>query len=140
MKKILALVLCVLMLVSLVACAEPEKKPEDITIGWIACDFSAPSVARSREGAEAKAKELGITVITLDSAGDVQKEADNALNLMSQGVDGIIIEPNDMAAFTPIAQQIKDAGIPLIVFCQEFEEQYAQNAKIQPRRRRNDGL
>ena len=124
MKKILALVLCVLMLVSLVACAEPEKKPEDITIGWIACDFSAPSVARSREGAEAKAKELGITVITLDSAGDVQKEADNALNLMSQGVDGIIIEPNDMAAFTPIAQQIKDAGIPLIVFCQEFEEQY----------------
>ena len=124
MKKILALVLCVLMLVSLVACAEPEKKPEDITIGWIACDFSAPSVARSREGAEAKAKELGITVITLDSAGDVQQEADNALNLMSQGVDGIIIEPNDMAAFTPIAQQIKDAGIPLIVFCQEFEEQY----------------
>jgi ribose transport system substrate-binding protein len=108
----------------LAACAEPAKKAEDIVIGWIACDFSAPSVARSREGAEAKAAELGIKVITLDSAGDVQKEADNALNLMSQGVDGIIIEPNDMAAFVPIAQQLKEAGIPLIVFCQEFEEQY----------------
>lgn len=143
MKKILALVLSVLMLLSLVACAsepaatepakpgasepaatQPAAPADDIVIGWIACDFSAPSVARSREGAEAKAAELGIKVITLDSAGDVQKEADNALNLMSQGVDGIIIEPNDMAAFVPIAQQLKQAGIPLIVFCQEFEEQY----------------
>lgn len=143
MKKILALVLSVLMLLSMAACAsepaatepakpgtsepaatQPAAPADDIVIGWIACDFSAPSVARSREGAEAKAAELGIKVITLDSAGDVQKEADNALNLMSQGVDGIIIEPNDMAAFVPIAQQLKQAGIPLIVFCQEFEEQY----------------
>ena len=143
MKKILARVLSVLMLLSMAACAsepaatepakpgtsepaatQPAAPADDIVIGWIACDFSAPSVARSREGAEAKAAELGIKVITLDSAGDVQKEADNALNLMSQGVDGIIIEPNDMAAFVPIAQQLKQAGIPLIVFCQEFEEQY----------------
>lgn len=142
MKKLIALLLTMVMAVSLVACAAPaaEEAPaveaapaeeaaapaeeDELFIGWIACDFSAPSVARSREGAEAKAAELGIKIVTLDSAGDVQKEADNALNLLSQQVDGIIIEPNDMAAFVPIAQQIKDAGIPLIVFCQEFEEQY----------------
>ena len=140
MKKLIALLLTMVMAVSLVACAAPaaEEAPaveeaapateeaaapaedDEIFIGWIACDFSAPSVARSREGAEAKAAELGIKLVTLDSAGDVQKEADNALNLMSQQVDGIIIEPNDMAAFVPIAQQLKDAGIPLIFFCQEF--------------------
>ena len=137
MKKLIALLLALVMVAGLVACsakapdAAPEKTPEatpetsdkELFIGWIACDFSAPSVARSRAGAEDKAKELGIKLVTLDSAGDVQKEADNALNLMSQNVDGIIIEPNDMAAFVPIAKQIKDAGIPLIVFCQEFEEE-----------------
>ena len=144
MKKLIALLLALVMVVGLVACGEkapaaetpdapkadapqadaPAEADDEIVIGWIACDFSAPSVARSREGAEDKAAELGIKVITLDSAGDVQKEADNALNLLSQHVDGIIIEPNDMAAFVPIAQQIKEAGVPLIVFCQEFEEQY----------------
>ncbi len=137
MKKLIALLLALVMVLGLVACGakeeaaapEAEAAPEaaadeELFIGWIACDFSAPSVARSREGAEAKAEELGIKIVTLDSAGDVQKEADNALNLLSQGVDGIIIEPNDMAAFVPIAQQIKDEGVPLIVFCQEFEEQY----------------
>ena len=133
MKKLIALLLALVMIIGLVACgakeeAAPEAAPEaaaddEIFIGWIACDFSAPSVARSREGAEDKAAELGIKIVTLDSAGDVQKEADNALNLLSQGVDGIIIEPNDMAAFVPITQQIKDEGVPLIVFCQEFEEQ-----------------
>lgn len=99
------------------------KDDKDLFIGWISCDYSAPSVARSREGAEAKAKELGIKFVNLDSEGDVQKEADNALNLMSQGVDGIIIEPNDMAAFLPTAQKLKEAGIPVIVFCQDFEDE-----------------
>jgi len=150
MKKLIALLLALVMVIGLVACgndapaadapkadapaadapaadapaADAPAADDEIVIGWIACDFSAPSVARSREGAEAKGAELGVKVITLDSAGDVQKEADNALNLLSQGVDGIIIEPNDMVAFVPIAQQIKEAGVPLIVFCQEFEEQY----------------
>ena len=43
---------------------------------------------------------------------------------MNQGVDGIIIEPNDMEAFLPTAQLLKEAGIPLIVFCQDFEDEY----------------
>lgn len=148
MKKLIAPLLAVIMVFALVACAAPAANTETATsapaaqpaeaapaseepakddgifIGWISCDFAAPSVARSREGAEARAKELGIKFVNLDSAGDVQKEADNALNLMSQGVDGIIIEPNDMAAFLPVAQQLKDAEIPLIVFCQDFEDEY----------------
>ena len=99
-----------------------DKEDKDIFIGWISCDYAAPSVARSREGAEDKAAELGIKFVNLDSEGDVQKEADNALNLMNQGVDGIIIEPNDMEAFLPTARKLKEAGIPLIVFCQDFED------------------
>ena len=123
MRKLFTLLLALIMVLGVFACSA-QAAEKQLFIGWIACDFSAPSVARSRAGAEAKADELGVKLVTLDSAGDVQKEADNALNLLSQNVDGIIIEPNDMSAFIPVAREIKEAGIPLIVFCQEFEEEY----------------
>jgi ABC-type sugar transport system substrate-binding protein len=127
MRKVLVALLIAAMAFALVTCNRANDKEgtdedKQLFIGFIEVDFAAPSVARTLEGAEAMAKQLGIKFVALDSQGDTQKEADNALTLLSQGVDGIIIEPNDVESFLPMAQKIRDAGVPLIIFAQDFDQ------------------
>lgn len=103
---------------STVAETSTTAPAKQLVFGFLFCGLNTPSVKAGQEAAEARAKELGVKLLVMDGEFDAQKQTDQALNLISQKVDGIIINPNDAQAFVPVAKQIKEAGIPLISWVQ----------------------
>src|SRR5690606_33350763 len=76
-----------------------------------------PFFVEMREGAEAKAKELGLTLITAAGKFDGDNDAQVAAieNLISAGAKGFAIVPSDSKAIVPTIQKAKDAGLMVTV-------------------------
>lgn len=75
-----------------------------------------PFFVKMREGAEAKAKELGITLSSYAGQVDGDNEAQVAAieACILNEVKGILITPSNTSAIVPAVQQARDAGILVI--------------------------
>lgn len=132
MKKILALLMVLVLSFTLVACGTnngdegnsdvvetpgetetPEGK-EDFTVGFVISTQTNPFFVSLKDGAETKAKELGIELIVLDSQDDSAKAAANMEDLITRGVDLILVNPTDSDAIVNSVMAANDAGIPVI--------------------------
>jgi fructose transport system substrate-binding protein len=86
-------------------------------VGLITKTETNPFFVKMREGAEQKAEELGIELIT--AAGEYDGDNDGQVaaieNLISAGAKGFAIVPSDSAAIVPTIQQARDAGLMVIV-------------------------
>lgn len=100
-----------------------ETTAAQLKIGALWCIMAAPSVKACSAAAEEEAKKLGSEVISLDGELNGQKQVDQALNLISQKVDAIIVNPADANTFSSTAKQISDAGIPFVTFIQSLDEE-----------------
>jgi fructose transport system substrate-binding protein len=87
------------------------------TVGLITKTETNPFFVKMREGAEAKAKELGLNLITAAGKFDGDNDAQVAAieNLISAGAKGFAIVPSDSKAIVPTIQKAKDAGLMVIV-------------------------
>jgi fructose transport system substrate-binding protein len=90
---------------------------QDVTVGLITKTETNPFFVKMREGAEAKAKELGLKLITAAGKFDGDNDAQVAAieNLISAGAKGFAIVPSDSKAIVPTIQKAKDAGLMVIV-------------------------
>ena len=77
---------------------------------------SNPFFAKMRDGAVARAKELGIDLKTFAGKYDGDNEAQVSAieTCMFEGVNGILMSPNDSAAIVPMVKKARDAGILFI--------------------------
>lgn len=135
MKKILALLLIMLLaFTALAGCAkaaEPaaEPAPAETTeaapettpapematkIGLVLSTLDNPFFVTLKEGAEAKAAELGIELIVLDSQNDPAKELGNVEDLLTQEVSVILINPTDSDAVVNAIKAANAKSIPVI--------------------------
>ncbi|SEP59754.1 monosaccharide ABC transporter substrate-binding protein, CUT2 family [Virgibacillus subterraneus] len=131
LKKLLVLVLTLATVISLAACGEEgnsESGDDSLTIG-----ISLPSATHGWMGAlidnaENQAKEIkdseGIDYV-MTNAADPNKQANDVDDLISQGVDVIVMLPIESAALSPVGQKVKDAGIPLVIVDRELENDAA---------------
>ena len=87
------------------------------TVGLITKTETNPFFVKMREGAEAKAKELGVTCITAAGKFDGDNDGQVAAieNLISAGAKGFAIVPSDSKAIVPTIQKARDAGLMVIV-------------------------
>lgn len=76
------------------------------------------------QNAEDEAKELGINY-TITTAADPNQQTNDVEDLIAQEVDAIVLLPIESAALTPVADKVKEAGIPLIVVDRELESDAA---------------
>lgn len=83
-------------------------------IGMIISTLNNPFFVTLKEGAEAKAAELGAELIVLDSQNDPARELSNMEDLITQGVDAILINPTDSDAVVNAIRAANDASIPVI--------------------------
>jgi ribose transport system substrate-binding protein len=60
------------------------------------------------------AKAMGIHLITTNSDNNIAKLAANVQTMMSQGVNGVVIAPQDTAAVVPTLQQLAAKHIPAV--------------------------
>lgn len=90
---------------------------EDITVGLITKTETNPFFVKMREGAEAKAKEMGLKLIAAAGKYDGDNDGQVAAieNLISAGAKGFAIVPSDSKAIVPTIQKARDAGLMVIV-------------------------
>lgn len=83
-------------------------------LGMVISTLNNPFFVSMKEGAEKKAKELGYTLVVLDSQNDSAKERSNVEDLMQQGVAALIINPTDSDAVKNSIQVANDKKVPVI--------------------------
>ncbi len=88
---------------------------EGFTIGWCVYNGSLEFFAAMQDGVFAKAKELGMNVISHDEKGRTAEMITGALHLISLGIDALVIAPVTPEAMVVISDSARNAGIPIIV-------------------------
>lgn len=83
-------------------------------IGLVISTLNNPFFVTLKEGAEEKANEVGAELIVLDSQNDPAKELSNVEDLITQGVDMILINPTDSDAVVNAIKSANIASIPVI--------------------------
>ena len=99
-------------------------------IGLITKTETNPFFVKMREGAQAKAKELGVTLITAAGKYDGDNDGQVAAieNLIAAGAKGFAIVPSDSKAIVPTIQKARDAGLKVIVLDTPLDPMNAADA------------
>ena len=101
-----------------------------IIVGLITKTETNPFFVKMKEGAQAKADELGIKLLT----GAGAKDGDNAgqvtalENMVNAGAKGILITPSDTKAIVPSIQKARDKGVVVIALDTATDPQSAVDA------------
>src|SRR5687767_10479309 len=105
----------------LVALGMTSASAQEVLVGLITKTDNNPFFVKMKEGAEAKAKELGVTLQSyagkFDGDNDTQVAA--VESLISAGAKGILITPSDTKAIVPTIQKAREAGILVIALRSE---------------------
>jgi fructose transport system substrate-binding protein len=87
-----------------------------IKIGLITKTETNPFFVKMREGAQAKAEELGVELIYAAGSFDGDNEAQVTAieNMIASGVQGILLVPSDTTAIIPSIERAREAGVIVI--------------------------
>jgi fructose transport system substrate-binding protein len=90
---------------------------DDIIVGLITKTEGNPFFVKMREGAQAKAKELGLTLQSFAGKYDGDNDGQVAAieSLISAGAKGFAIVPSDSSAIVPTIKKARAAGLLVIV-------------------------
>ena len=131
MKKLTALFLSALMAISTLGCSavsidgtspassdsansESSGNNESGSIGLSISTMNNPFFVTLSEGADAKAKELGMNLITVDAGDDSAKQASDIEDLVSKGIKVLIVNPVDSDAVAPAVETAISKGIKVV--------------------------
>ncbi|HYN72630.1 MAG TPA: substrate-binding domain-containing protein [Nakamurella sp.] len=96
--------------------ADAEANAEGVKIGLVTKTDSNPFFVKMRETAQEEAQANGAELIALAGKFDGDNEGQVAAieNLVSQGVNGILITPNSSSGILTAIKQARDAGVIVI--------------------------
>lgn len=144
-KRVLSVILCAVLTMAMMGCStkteEPaqddaakeeaaEESPTDadaesakedggdkVVIGFAQSRMNHPYRVAAVEEFEAAVEEKGLNweVVVCDGNNDAAKQTSDVEDLITQGVDLIVMSPITADALTPVAKTIMDAGIPLVL-------------------------
>ncbi len=114
MKKVLVIMMVLLLVATGLSGCKTTEESGGNKVGLIISTLNNPFFVSLKEGAETKANELGIELIVLDSQNDPAKELANMEDLLTQGVEVILINPTDSDAVGNAIKAANDKNIPVI--------------------------
>jgi D-xylose transport system substrate-binding protein len=91
-----------------------EASADKIVIGVTNTSMKTPVYEVMREAALEKAEEMGAEVIWQSAEFDANAQLSQVQNMISQGIDVLVIEPVDNNAAAQHVQLARDAGIPVV--------------------------
>jgi len=96
---------------------------EDIIIGLITKTNTNPFFVKMREGAEAKAKEMGVELRSFAGKydGDNEAQIEAIESLVAAGAKGILITPSDPAGLSDTVKRAREAGLLVIALDTPFD-------------------
>lgn len=125
-KKLLSVLMCAAMVASLaVGCGAADKdakkasksdsdSSDKIKIGITLYSLKNEFTVRLANAAEAKADELGVELVVYDGNYDPSTQISQVETMISDGCDGIILNPQDAEACAPCVDKADAAGIPVV--------------------------
>lgn len=93
-------------------------------LGLALASDTNPFYNAMRKGVEMQAKKLGWEVRTVTANEDVSKQVDGVMDLVAQGVTGILISPIDAVATGAAYEAAHEAGIPIISIARGAKSKY----------------
>ena len=121
MKRILALVLCVVMALTCTACRividgeeGAAQQTANGTIGLSVSTQNNPFFVTLVEGAKKAANDAGVTLSVVDAGDDVTKQTADIEDLVNKGVSVLIVNPVDSDAVTGAVEAAKAKGVKVI--------------------------
>jgi len=87
----------------------------DITIGCSMYTLGAPYFAAQGEAVKKRGEELGCTVFVTNAEDDMNKQLADVEDLLSRGIDLLILNPKDPDGLVPATKAATEAGVPVII-------------------------
>lgn len=102
----------------------------EIVIGLITKTETNPFFVKMKEGAQSKADELGVKLLTGAGASDGDNEGQVTAmeNMINAGAKGILITPSDTKAIVPSIQKAREKGVLVIALDTPTDPQDAVDA------------
>ncbi|MDO4270735.1 MAG: sugar ABC transporter substrate-binding protein [Eubacteriales bacterium] len=137
-KRVLALLLTGAMCLSLAACSDNSGGGADTgdsgagsggadaknyRIALLMSHQTNAFTTAVSEGAKEKSEELGVTVDVFDGAQDQAKQASQMEQCITQGYDGILVEPISVDGIAPSVKTANEADVPVMTVVQKMSQQ-----------------
>ncbi len=132
-KKLMLSVLLLVLVLVLAACPAPAPAGDggaasssdsgdaamddgEMIVGLITKTETNPFFVKMREGAQAKADELGMTLMTAAGTfdGDNESQVTAIENMVNAGATAILLVPSDTTAIVPTIEKAREAGVVVI--------------------------
>ncbi|NIA69949.1 sugar ABC transporter substrate-binding protein [Pelagibius litoralis] len=96
---------------------------DDVIVGLITKTNTNPFFVKMRQGAEAKAKEMGVELRTFAGKydGDNEAQIEAIESLVAAGAKGILITPSDPAGLADTVKRAREAGLLVIALDTPFD-------------------
>lgn len=94
--------------------SETKDGAKKLVIGSTMLSMQNEFVVNVSDEMEAKAKELGVELITVDAERSALKQVEQVESFIAQGVDAIVMNPCEVEASSPAVKLALDAKIPII--------------------------
>ncbi|WP_413203581.1 ribose ABC transporter substrate-binding protein RbsB [Rhodospirillum sp. A1_3_36] len=120
MRKILMAAVAAAALMGGVSAAQAADK-----LALVVSTLNNPFFVTLKDGAEAKAKELGYELLVLDSQNDPAKELANVEDVINKDIKVLLINPTDSDAVRTAARAANRADIPVVTL-----DRAANGAKV----------
>ncbi len=124
MKRVLALILALSLAIFMFAgcgtgttAGTPSTKDNEgeKTIAIMMMSVADEFIYTVYKAAEAHAKELGYKTVSHDAAHDAALQASTVSDFIQQGVDAVLLCPQDAAALSDSVIELNEAGIPVVL-------------------------
>lgn len=127
-KTALVAILGVTLIVSLVVAQSVSAESDAVkqktwTIGVSHLGLSHPFPATIKKGMEIQAKALGVKLIPNDAQFDAAKQAAAVQDLLTQGIDGLLLSPADSAAAVGALRPALAKKVPVMTFAAKVGKQ-----------------
>lgn len=87
---------------------------QSYVVGLSVSTLNNPFFVDLKEGAEEAAAQLGLTLIATDAQNDANRQLSSVEDLISRGVNILVINPVDSSAIVPAIRAANKAGVPVI--------------------------
>jgi len=130
MQKLLVISMVALLLISFSFAAAAQE----INIGLIPMTLSNEYFIALINGAEQRAElyDVELTVQGPQTHADALAQLEQMENMISRGVDAIVIVPSSSEALAPALLKAEEAGIPVINLDTKFNQETLANAGVSP--------
>ena len=127
MKKFLALILALAMVLSLAACGGKSEAPAaeapaadgailaGKTVGFAQTDSMSSWRTTETDSIKASVEAAGGTFVVKDAQGDIATQASDVADLIALGVDYLVVAPLEDNGLQDVLVEAMEAGIPVIL-------------------------